>query len=78
VEHYALSGHAQDDIQFSGTEREGWRQIASFAVSPMRRCVPDAPVRSLQIHIDDPFVQELAKGAEHDDGVLIRIIIVAL
>ncbi len=44
----------------------------------MGRRVFDTAMRRLQIHIDYPLVQHLAKCAQHNDGVLGRIVLVAL
>ena len=43
----------------------------------MRRSILDAAVGRLEIHIHDPLVQNFAKGAEQDDGVLAGIVVVA-
>ena len=43
----------------------------------MRRSILDAAMRRLQIHVDDPLVQHLAKRTEQNDGVLAGIVVVA-
>jgi ribosomal protein L39E len=78
VEHNALDGHPQHNVQLAGTRRQWRRQADRLAVPPVSRGIPDAPMGRLQIHIDDPPVEHLAKRAQQNDGVPAGIVVVAL
>jgi len=48
--------------------RRRWRRRADhFAVSPVSRCVLDAATGRLQLHVDDPLVEHLAKRTQYND-----------
>src|SRR6266849_6394862 len=64
VEHHSLSRHAKHEIQLARIRRQRRRQGARIAVPPMGRRVLDTAMGRLQIHVDDPVVQDLAERAQ--------------
>src|SRR5258708_4085298 len=73
-----LCSHAENNIQCSSVRRQGRRQADGFSAPFLCRQFLNAPMRGLQVYVDDPFVKDLAEGAEQNDSVLGGVVIVAL
>lgn len=64
VEHNPLDDHPQHNVQLTCSRRQ-WRwQADRLAMPPVSRGVLDAAMRRLQIHVDDPSVEHLAKRTQ--------------
>jgi hypothetical protein len=51
---------------------------AAFGGRGGGRPMVSAPMRGLQVYVDDPFVKDLPEGAKQNDSVLGGVVIVAL